>query len=678
MRTWAGWLGLVLATGLVAASPVGAYYLDQSRNFDVRLRTYAQLGIMMENAETYGCQPQWTLKGSNGHRQYLPNGDPRVCPPQYSFGDLAQERNFFNPEFDAKLTDYTTWMKDAGLSAVAPDEFKFRFAWWGFYDGIYDYMDPEWNQRRRDTLARFSETDSPNLAESYRFNDQNKNARHIYGSRNRINELYLDYTKGRFFFRVGRQAISWGESDTIALLDVSNPFDLTLGAPGFFEDTDEARIPLWTARSTVKLLDQYKDLSSLFLDTYLVPGPIDTTVPINPIAAGVSPFTPDQSDPQTNLIYGPTRTPSYPEQTGLLATGNYSHTVIVDHLPERNWGNSRWGARLTGVLFRDYTVQGWFFRTFNQQPVPLLSSWSAAGAALNGKGMTLVDNRGFRVDDCTLDGAALKKPGKGGVLGQTGKTSSGRPCSWATPVVTSLERRLESVVGLAATWYSQPLDGIIRTEAEYFIDEAGFVPSKNLNSRAQIPPAFRNPPNRPIQNTIPTADYIRWVVGYDKFFFIRALNPTNSFFLTTSYNSSFNLSEHSGLDFRNPVTKPGKHLQSMSRPMKNNPTCQGSQAYNNPLCASTYAHDFVDAYQYEGFLQTAIQTDYMHGSLQPRIVLITDISGIFGFAPSLTYRLTDNLLLSATYLAIEATRKAGLGTFRAHDMLQLRVTAQLN
>jgi hypothetical protein len=678
MRTWARCVAVVLATGLVAVSPACAYYLDQSRNFDVRLRTYAQLGIMMEDAPTYGCAPTWTLRGPNGERQYLPNGDPRICPPQFKFGDLAQERNFYNPEFDAKLTDYTGWMKEVGMSAVAPDDMKFRFAWWGFYDGIYDYMDPEWNQRRRDQLARFSQSDAPNLFNSYQYRDQNKNARHIYASRNRINELYVDYTKGPVFLRLGRQAISWGEADTIAILDVSNPFDLTLGAPGFFQDVDEARIPLWTARSTIKLIDQYKDLSSVFLDSYLVPGPIDTTVPINPIAAGVSPFNPDQPDPQFNEIYGPTRTPSFPAQTGFFATGNYLHTNIVDRLPAQNWGNSRWGARLTGVLMRDYTVQGWFFRTFNQQPVPLLSSYSAAGAALNGTGMTLIDNRGFRVDDCTLDGAPLKRPNKGGVLGQTGVTSSGRPCSWAAPVVTSLERRLESVIGIAASWYSPPVDGIIRTEAEYFIDELGFVPQRNLNARTQIPPVFRHPSNRPIQNTIPTADYIRWVLAYDKFFFVRALNPTNSFLISASYNSSFNLSEHGGLDFRNPYLKPGTHLQTQSRPMPNNPDCQGKQAYNNPLCATTNPHDYEDAYQYEGFLQTAFQTDYLHGKLEPRIVIITDVSGIFGFAPSMTYRLTDNLLLSGTYLAVTGTRKAGLGVFQAHDMLQLRVTAQLN
>src|SRR5205823_46652 len=48
----------------------------------------------------------------------------------------------------------------------------------------------------------------------------------------RINEAYVNVARGRLFLRLGRQAISWGESDTIALLDQSNPFNLTLGLPG--------------------------------------------------------------------------------------------------------------------------------------------------------------------------------------------------------------------------------------------------------------------------------------------------------------------------------------------------------------------------------------------------------------------------------------------------------------
>ena len=73
---------------------------------------------------------------------------------------------------------------------------------------------------------------------------------------------------------MGRQTISWGESDTIALLDQSMPFNLTMALPGIFQDIDEARIPLWTLRMNYKLFEDWGPLSGGFLDTYLVPGSI--------------------------------------------------------------------------------------------------------------------------------------------------------------------------------------------------------------------------------------------------------------------------------------------------------------------------------------------------------------------------------------------------------------------
>ncbi len=698
MRTWAGWLALGVAVlGCGVASE--AYYLDKGRNFDVRLRAYSQLGILTEYSARQGCG---VVKDADG--RVLFRDDPRTCPPNYASGNAAQNRNFYNPEFDAKLTEYTTWSRDVGwLKWLAPDDLKFRFAWWGFYDGIYDYMSPIWGDRignpqqqflrtaparvrddptQRWGVTRFSQTDDVE-AESYFFRDQNKNPRKIYGQRNRINELYMDYTKGPVFVRIGRQAISWGESDTIALLDIQNPFDLTLGAPGFFQDVDEARIPLWTLRSTIKVLDNWRFVSSAFLDAYMVPGPIDTTVPINPIAYGVSPFNPDQPNPQANLFIGPTARQVVNQDPSL-------HTVVVDHLPENRWENTRWGVRLQGLLFREYTVQAWFFRAFNQAPVPLLSSRSAfelaSGNAAEGIApqTTLVDDRGFRTPIC-LDDSGNRIPKRnaagGSNAGVLGNTPTGRRCSWKAPVVTTLNRRLENVIGLAGTWYSQMLNGIIRAQVGFYLDELAFIPGRNLNPRAQLP-GFVNKRDfgyrRTIINTIPEADYIRWVLAYDRFFFFRPLNPTNSFVLSMAFNNQVNLSERTGFNFRNPVAKPGRRQASAIANGLSETCTRANDAKNNPLCVTAVPTDFEDSYKYEGFLTTAIQTDMMHGKLSPRIVAITDVSGIFAFQPSVTYRVTDNFLVSATYLAIATQRKTGLGTFRAHDMVQLRATVQLN
>src|SRR5262249_50863464 len=124
-----------------------------------------------------------------------------------------------------------------------------------------------------------------------------KEPRTTYGHQERVNELYLSYSKGPFFLRIGRQSISWGEADTIALLDQNNPFDITLGAPGIFQDLDEARIPLWTVRTSYNLFETLGPLSSGFVEAYWVPGDIDTNTGITPILTA-SPYSPRGQNPQ--------------------------------------------------------------------------------------------------------------------------------------------------------------------------------------------------------------------------------------------------------------------------------------------------------------------------------------------------------------------------------------------
>ena len=610
MRTWAGWLGLLLATGLVAVSPARAYYLDQSRNFDVRLRTYTQTVIMTE-----GSGPDWPAEG------------------QYHTGTWAGQRNFYNPEFDAKLTDYMQWM-----GGISPEDFKFRFAWWGFYDPLYDLPDSVFNKNRKDLLARISKSDNPSR-ESFSFNDQGVNPRHVYGRQNRINELYVDYTKGRLFLRLGRQALSWGESDDIVFLDVSQQFDLSQGAPGFFEDLDEARIPFWALRGTYKLIDNWEWLSSFFGEAYLVPGPIDTVVPTDPVVGGVSPYSPDQGDPEASV-------------PAALRAG--LHAVVVSRQPTNSWANTRWGVRFQGVVNRDYTVQTFFYRTFNGQPAPLLTP-GPMDAGFNGKfPPTLIDNRGFRVSDCfdNTTGARIAKP-TSPILSKFGHTASGRPCSWGWPITTILERRLESVAGVATSWYSPTVRGVIRTEAEYFKDELAVIPSMNLNAATQFPGSS-------VVNHVPKADFLRGVVGYDTFFFFRPINPSNSFTYSAAMHFQVNLSDHADHHFRWAQTKPGLQAQG-------------------PNGTTAPDKNFEDLYTWDNMYFTqALQTDFMHGKLSPRIVGILYTTGIYAFAPDITYRITDNLLFDLRYMGITAERRSNLATFREHDQLQLRLTFQLN
>ena len=107
-----------------------------------------------------------------------------------------------------------------------------------------------------------------------------------------------------------------------------------------------------------------------------------------------------------------------------------------------------------------------------------------------------------------------------------------------------------------------------------------------------------NPPN----NKAATADYLRFVLGYDRFFFFRPLNPSNSFTLVAAFQGQVNLSAVNGPDYRNPNAKPGHPQVRQADPA-------------NPLSTFTDPHDFEDQYVFEGFAQVALQTDYLPATL---------------------------------------------------------------
>jgi len=284
---------------------------------------------------------------------------------------------------------------------------------------------------------------------------------------------------------------------------------------------------------------------------------------------------------------------------------------------------------------------------------------------------TLIDDRGYKTPVC-LDNTTNRPIAKR--FGSVGHTPDGRSCSYAEPIVTILDRRLESVFGISSTWYSNLVGAIIRAEAEYFIDEEGFIPNENLNPLSQVPRSILVG-NRTFTNTIPHTDYLRWMLGYDRFFFFRPLNPSNSFVFVAAIHGETNVFERRESDFRaNGLQKPGKPPTAFS-PL---PVCT-PVAIASKQCRIAPAKNYEDQYAFDNdYLSIALLTDYMHGRLEPRLVLLAWGSGIFGFQPMLTYRINDNLLLSGTWVAIESSRRAILGTFRAHDMAQLRVTYQLN
>jgi hypothetical protein len=613
-RPWLAWV----ASGvlLMAATGARAIYLDDEQNITLRARIYSQAAIRIEDSSV-------------------------DTEPITKSGQLVQQRNFFNPELDVKLMSYMNWMRGGWLNWMSPDDFRFRIAGWGFYDGIYDYGSQQFNNSQsilnrtfNNAVPREGVTNirqggwfirGPNFklvapGQATTFDQvfpgfELYEPRDIYQNQARVNELYLSYTKGPFFLRLGKQSISWGESDTIALLDQSNPFDLTLAAPGFFEDVEEARIPLYTIRSSYNLFDVLGPFSSGFVEGYWVPGDWDATTPIVPLLTA-SPYSPRGVDPQlqgtgTDRVFPPT-----------------FQFVFFDHIPKQNMSSSRWGFRFQTVVNRFLTLQTWLYRTFPTAPVPV-----HLGFAGNTPPPISINNQPF--------------------------------------YIISLEHKPVMVYGVAGTFFLEALDGIVRINAQFFEHEAGFIPRQNLN----ICSINQNEPQQCQKNiftaagVIPYADILRWEVGFDRFFFLRWLNPTNSFVLVASAVGSWNTSRGENVatdQFRfNGQLKPSR--------FKTDPIT----GQIVPRARGTFIDDFVNGTTADAQFQTTIQTDYMHGRLTPRLTLIQFVRGTFGSHATLTYRWNDWLLFQGDWQTISGAYQS-LGFFRDRNQVSFRVTYQLN
>jgi len=99
-----------------------------------------------------------------------------------------------------------------------------------------------------------------------------------------VKELYMDYDTEMFWLRLGKQQVSWGQSDGLRLLDIVNPLDISwhganLTEP-YLEAFDNLRESLWMARATVRIPYNTETWKDLQLEGIWLPGRfVGTTMP---------------------------------------------------------------------------------------------------------------------------------------------------------------------------------------------------------------------------------------------------------------------------------------------------------------------------------------------------------------------------------------------------------------
>ena len=115
-----------------------------------------------------------------------------------------------------------------------------------------------------------------------------------------IKELYADFDSTYVWLRLGKQQVSWGQSDGLRLLDIINPLDkswhgISLNVP-YLDAFDDLRESLWMARLTLKSPWETEKLQDVQLELLWLPGRFigsELVGHINPVQGSPYNFEPD-------------------------------------------------------------------------------------------------------------------------------------------------------------------------------------------------------------------------------------------------------------------------------------------------------------------------------------------------------------------------------------------------
>ncbi len=639
-------------------APSAAVYLDGNRNFKITGQFYTQSRIRMQNSDG-------PLGLNGGGTQ-----------PMVHRWDPIQWRNVANPVFEGDLGKALHWKWI--------DDLSFRFAGRFIYDGIFDFGADQFRRELRRHLVSAA-SPSPNATDpnpgpglggnepvaiyqgtkpveandgglgpcgsSPPFlspvceiaNPQQRAARlrnqEIFDPRNEFArhvdpwEIYVNLQKGPVFFRVGRQSLAWGESDGQRLLDGINPLDQLFGLP-FDEDIDEQRIPLWMLRGNIQLVDNWGPLANFTLEGFWVPGVIDVTQNPTPLGGDYPYAPPSGCDPQFianeqgKADTGGTRPANEGcnrTDGGVLPPGSIK-TSLYERLPAKRMKNSRFGLRMLGVLFRDYTISVGAYRSWADVPQPRVHYTDL---------LTATPGTGF----------------------------DGHP-PFPTATIAELTHGQVDVIGGSLSFFQKRLlPGVLRAEAGYFMGEPALVPIANIGN-IPVTEDFVAGQGIFLDTFVPEADYIRWVIGYDMYQVnVPWLSQTNNIVVVAQWFNSLNISgtgpyEKLAAEIGVPPSY-GKFDFGITEPNATGQCCR------------------IEAPKYQSLGNITFQSFSMHGLLVPQITFVGDISGWGAVLPNVTYRIQNDLLIKFGYSAIFGNFFGG-GIFRDRDQIGARLTYLLS
>jgi hypothetical protein len=255
----AAWLLGAAAVSLLTlpwtVSPAHAIALDDRGEMTLGLRAYTAVRV---GTETIG------------------NKDNPLNFPRSDAGHVRQDRYFLELRYDHDLKRLanTGWGLASLFRFIKPTTLMYSLTYRGEGEGIYDFGPDEYShpfatqQKFRLDLPSLPPLVNNRLPVKYE-QDRVHRLRTYGRQRHRLFLAYLDFEKGPFFTRIGRQVLAWGETDVFRLLDNINPLDDSFG--GFFIALDERRVPINMVRSSWNFGDLWKVHDS-FLEGFVAQG----------------------------------------------------------------------------------------------------------------------------------------------------------------------------------------------------------------------------------------------------------------------------------------------------------------------------------------------------------------------------------------------------------------------
>jgi hypothetical protein len=517
-----------------------AYFLDADDTFQILGRAYSQSAFRTEATSGFTF-------------------------PKTPAGHMVQQRNLLEVEvahrLDRWLDNRPAWLSDV----------SYRLLYRGVYEGVWDYGPREYSEQ---VEVNPPSPFDPNEPADERTVHRGRINRQILGHQDEIWNAYSQASAGPLFLRIGRQNLSWGETDGFRLLDMINPLDNRFGLP-LVEDLDDRRIPLWMARGTLALPWRTADVTNLTLDSYFAPAQI--AYQESPVAPRGSPFAAPAP-------------PSFFEREVTR--------------PGRAPDDSRGGGRLLATLFGKATVSIAHYVTWNDNPA---SRIRVAGVDLSS---------GKPVPELALDFVFYQQQITGGTF---------------------------------TTYVDPPIDLVVRSEIALFWDERIFDPTRAGGGAAFQPLVASAIADRLAGGSGQAAggftprDVLRWVLGLDKVFWIRSLNPTNTFtFSTQVFHTHIFDYENT---FRNGIVNPD-------------------------------TNDFVPRKENEFTITLLMNTLLWRGRLQPAAFMAYDPRGVISAVPAITWLIGTHFRLTLKY-EVTCGNFVNLGFFRDRDEILLRAEVSL-